>query len=66
MPRPLLLVACVALGLAIGWAGHALTGSQWWFLAIPGAMAIAWLFVANPEKCLPGQDSSNDSRPVKK
>jgi hypothetical protein len=32
-------------------AGVGLTASQLWFLAIPGGVALAWLFVANPVEC---------------
>ena len=55
MKRALLLLACIAIGLAAGAAGYFATGSQWWFLALPGAMALAWLFVANPEQCMAGR-----------
>jgi hypothetical protein len=49
--RLLLLVACVLGGLAAGFAGHALTGDQAWFLAVPGAVALGWLFVGDPTRC---------------
>ena len=49
--RLLLLLACLALGTAIGFVGYWFSGAQDWFLAIPGAVAAGWLFVANPEAC---------------
>lgn len=49
--RLLLLVACVAAGLAVGQAGQALTGDPAWFLALPVIVALAWLFVADPRDC---------------
>lgn len=46
------LLACLLIGLGIGVAGHHLTGVAEWFLAVPGAIAVGWLFLANPEACL--------------
>lgn len=49
MARRLLgLLACLAAGLGVGVAGEALTGNQAWYLAIPAAVALGWLVVANP------------------
>jgi hypothetical protein len=45
------LVACILTGLAIGWAGSVLAGSAVWFLAVPGAVAVGWLFIADPTRC---------------
>jgi Integrase core domain len=39
----------------VGLLGWYLSGSQWWYLAVPGALAAGWLGVANPERCLPQQ-----------
>jgi hypothetical protein len=47
------LLACFLAGLAIGTIGEALTGSQHGYLAIPAAIAIGWLFLADPTKCEP-------------
>lgn len=47
------LLACVALGVAIAFAGVFLSGSQWWYLAIPAVMAVGWLFLADPTQCEP-------------
>jgi hypothetical protein len=52
MQRIVLFLACLAVGLAVGLMGFFATGSQWWYLAIPGAMAAGWLVVANPEHCM--------------
>ena len=34
-------------------AGAWFTGNPYWFLAIPAALAVGWLFVANPDECTP-------------
>lgn len=47
----LLLLACI--GLLAGVVGERLTGDSAWFLAIPVAVAIGWLFVADPTACTP-------------
>ena len=62
MKRALLLLACIAIGLAVGVAGYMATGSQWWFLALPAVMALAWLFVANPEQCMAGNGPCEPDR----
>ncbi|HMS27098.1 MAG TPA: hypothetical protein PKC80_06955 [Burkholderiaceae bacterium] len=46
-----LLLACVAAGTVIGWVGQHFTGNDWWYAAIFGVTAIAWLLVANPDDC---------------
>ena len=51
MQRIVLLLVCLAVGLAVGLIGFLATGSQWWYLAIPGAIAAGWLVVADPERC---------------
>jgi hypothetical protein len=65
--RALALLTVLATGALLGAAGAWLTGSQYWFLAIPGALALGWLFLANPLACAPepprgdgsaGQDSA--------
>ena len=53
MRRLLLLLACIALGAAIGWVGFAITDAAAWFLAIPAAIAAGWLVVADPTRCVP-------------
>ena len=52
MRRGLLLVLCLALGGLIGFIGAQVSGSDWWYVAIPGAVAAGWLRVANPENCV--------------
>jgi hypothetical protein len=49
--RALLLAALFAAGSITGLAGYAATGSAWWFLAVPLAVAAGWLFVADPARC---------------
>ena len=51
--RAIALVAVLSTGALVGAAGSLLTGSQHWFLAIPGALAVGWLFLANPLACTP-------------
>lgn len=47
------LLICTTLGLGIGLLGNYLAANPRWFLALPAAIAIGWLFFANPEACLP-------------
>lgn len=49
--RLLLLVACVVGGLATAIAGVAFTGHDEWFLAVPAAVALGWIFVGDPSRC---------------
>jgi hypothetical protein len=51
--RLALLLACLALGVLVGAAGSAITGSGMWWLAVPALIAAGWLAVANPEACTP-------------
>ena len=59
--RALALLAVLATGATLGAASAWLTGSQYWFLAIPGALAVGWLFLANPLACQPQPPSSGGS-----
>lgn len=54
-----LLVCCVS-GLGIGLAGYRLSADPVWFLALPAAMAVGWLFFANPEACASGRDGRHE------
>jgi len=47
------LLTCFLAGLGIGYLGESLTGHQAWYLAIPAALAVGWLFLADPTKCEP-------------
>lgn len=49
------LLICTVLGLGIGLLGEHLTSDPRWFLALPAALAIGWLFFANPAECEPRQ-----------
>ncbi len=46
-------VACLSAGAAAGMVGTWFTDNPYWFLAIPAALAVGWLFVANPDECSP-------------
>jgi hypothetical protein len=47
------LLACIVGGLIIGAIGNAFSGSSAWYLALPAAVAVGWLFVADPTECEP-------------
>ena len=47
------LLAVLGFGAMLGASGSWLTGSPYWFLAIPGSLAAAWLFLADPSACEP-------------
>jgi len=52
MRRGLLLLCCLGVGGAVALAGWHFSSSQLWFLAIPVVVAIGWLFVADPSRCV--------------
>lgn len=56
------LLALLAFGALVGASGHALNGSQFWFVAIPASLAAGWLVVANPQNCINGP-GEHDVRP---
>lgn len=49
--RVLLLLSLTAVGWLVGAAGSAASGSAFWYCAIPAAVAVGWLFVADPSRC---------------
>jgi len=51
--RFVLFVMCLGAGGVIGVLGALATGSEWWYLAIPVAVAVGWLRVGTPEQCAP-------------
>lgn len=51
--RLALLLACLAAGVGVAWLGQALWPSQAWWLAVPAALALGWLGVADPTRCRP-------------
>jgi hypothetical protein len=51
--RALALLAVLAAGAVLAGAAVWLTGSHYGFLAIPGSLAVGWLFLANPLACAP-------------
>ncbi|MCX8004021.1 MAG: hypothetical protein N2688_03540 [Burkholderiaceae bacterium] len=52
--RLLLLTLLAAAGAAVGAIGQAMSGSAWWFLAVPAAVAAGWLALADPTRCKGG------------
>jgi hypothetical protein len=46
-------VACILAGSIIAFIGNAFLAHQAWALAIPAAVAVGWLFVADPTQCEP-------------
>ena len=54
-PRPRLWFGVAAA------LGRWLTGSDAWFLALPAALALAWLGVANPAACDPTSVASREA-----
>lgn len=46
------LLACTALGLGTGLLGNYFTADPRWFMALPAALTIGWLFFANPDECM--------------
>jgi hypothetical protein len=59
--RLTILLAAAGIGLLVGFAGLAVTGHEHWFLALPLAIALPWLFVATPERCQPGLEPPHDT-----
>jgi len=53
MRRLVWLMACVLAGALVGYLGNAWSGDTAWYLAIPAAVAVGWLFVADPSRCEP-------------
>lgn len=56
-------LACLSVGAATGTAGAWFTGNPSWFLAVPAALAVGWLFVANPDECSPPSTRRTDGAP---
>jgi hypothetical protein len=52
------LLAVLAVGALMAASGAWLTGSQYWFLAIPASLAVGWLYLANPVACQPETPAS--------
>jgi len=51
MRRFILLVACLVAGSATGVLGVLATGNEWWYVTVPIALALGWLWVGTPEQC---------------
>ena len=58
------LLACIAIGWLAGAALGAWTASPWRWLGVPAAIAIGWLFVADPTQCTrpAGRGRAHDAR----
>jgi hypothetical protein len=50
--RAALLVLCLCAGGVVGWAVAAWSGSAWGWVAVPLALAIGWLGVADLTRCI--------------
>ena len=50
-PRLGALLGWLAAGMAVGAAGHALSGDSAWAVAVPVALAVGWWRVADPSRC---------------
>lgn len=59
--RLLLLVGCVGVGALVAVLGVALSDNQVWWLAVPAAVLVGWLWVANPSECLPPESPASQS-----
>jgi hypothetical protein len=59
--RLLSLVGCVGVGSLVAVVGVALGGGQVWWLAVPAAVLVGWLGVANPSECLPPESPDSQS-----
>ncbi|HET9821200.1 MAG TPA: hypothetical protein VFQ16_05190 [Burkholderiaceae bacterium] len=57
------LLGAIGTGVAAGTVGHLVTGSQWWFAAVPVCVAAAWFFVADPTQCTAAERPPAARRP---
>jgi len=60
--RAALLIACTALGSAIGWLGARIGGNDVWYLAIPACIAFVWLVIADPSQCSRCEERPEEER----
>lgn len=51
LARALALAGSLAAGVAVGAGGYLMSGSPYWFLAVPATLAVVWLFVGTPQDC---------------
>ena len=49
--RFILLGVCLVAGSATGVLGAFVTDSEWWYVSVPIALALGWLWVGTPEQC---------------
>lgn len=59
----LLLAGCLAAGTLTGLLVETLFAVDWGYLAIPALIALAWLFVADPSKCLDADNEAGHTGP---
>ncbi|KAB2843929.1 MAG: hypothetical protein F9K47_05370 [Burkholderiales bacterium] len=45
------LIICFVLGLVVGLLGHRWSGEEAWYLALPGAVVLGWLYFGRPDAC---------------
>lgn len=57
-----LLIACLGSGLGVGYVGWHFTADQRWYLAVPIALLLGWLAVADPAQCTPARDRAARGR----
>jgi hypothetical protein len=63
--RLALLAGCLGLGLGIGYVGWQFSADDRWFLALPIVLALGWLAVADPERCVSAADRPAAPNPPK-
>lgn len=56
------LAAALGAGAVVGALGHALSGDERWFLAVPLAVVVAWWRVADPTRCAGSGCAIGDER----
>lgn len=61
MKRLLQLLLCLAIGGAVAAAAWAITASPWSAVAVPAAVAVGWLAVADPSRCEAPPSATRDA-----
>lgn len=60
------LTVCIVLGLVVGMLGHRWSGEETWYLALPGAVVLGWLYFGRPDACAPCDEASASRKPGKR
>jgi hypothetical protein len=47
------LLSCIFVGALTGFVGSTVSGNDIWYTAVPAAIALGWLFFADPTQCEP-------------